>query len=57
MIVDSEIWRWHCKGLTVPEIAARLNVPEQGVRKAIVTCWGLDFDARKFFGDRRPDDA
>lgn len=57
MVVDSEIWRWHCKGLTVPEIAARLNVPEQGVRKAIVTCWGLDFDARKFFGDRRPDDA
>lgn len=47
---NNEVWRLHCLGWTVPEIAERLSLTESNVRKRINVCWAFNIDGSKADG-------
>lgn len=40
-----DVWRLHCLGWTVPEIADRYFLDKSDVRKRIVRGWALDWSS------------
>lgn len=42
---NNEVWRLHCMGWTVPEIADRYFLDKSDVRKRIARGWAVDWSS------------